>query len=97
MVTFLLAVTLSWIAPTERENGDELTAEEIGGYEIKVNCGGNIEHFNTENLIYQFEEFENCEFYLAVFDTNGVYSVFVKAEPIDLLPAPPPPMRGGIR
>lgn len=76
-----------WEPPSHRENGEQLTATEIGGYEVrfrqyetqiynyllqKPNAGDAI----LINYLEGYYEFE-----VAVFDTNGMYSRFVPVTP----------------
>ena len=96
MIETLVIVMLSWNPPTERVNGVMMTANEIGGYEIKAKCTNfPIEVFQTQELVYEIEVTEpsNCEFYVATYDTDGIYSDFVKA----VSPTLKAPTRGGIR
>lgn len=80
-------VTLDWYIPTERENGDYLELDEIGGYEIKYKKttdskfttvqinDGSVDSYNLGNLSGTYE------FYISAYDTNGIFSEFVKIQP----------------
>ena len=74
---------LTWTHPNQRENGQFLELNEIGGYEIRyrkttdtrytyivINSNRVTEYTHTNALDTEFE--------IAVFDSNGVYSRFVK-------------------
>ncbi|WP_081640140.1 hypothetical protein [Simiduia agarivorans] len=80
-------VLIMWAPPSHRENGDQLTPSEIGGYEVrfreyeaptytyllqKPNAGDAI----LINYLEGYYEFE-----VAAFDTNGLYSRFVPVTP----------------
>jgi len=96
MINTLLVVMLSWNPPAERVNGSALAAKEIGGYEIRADCSNvPIKVFQTQELVYEIEvpDPSNCEFYVATYDTDGIYSDFVKA----VSPTLKAPTRGGIR
>lgn len=81
-------VTLSWEHPKEREDGTYLELQEIGGYSIKTHLLNNsfytyyqvpgntvlsyvIENYTPETVIE-----------IAVYDTTGLYSVYVEAQKI---------------
>jgi hypothetical protein len=74
-------VTISWTPPAERMNGDAITADEIGGYEVKTECNGESETAVQESSPYTStaDTFDGCEFYVRVFDTDGLYSNWVEA------------------
>lgn len=96
LLNIIAAVTLSWTAPVERVNGQPMSVDEIGGYEIRVECPDKSpEVFTTDGLIYEFMdgEMKECDFYIAVYDTDGLYSDFVKA----VTPTIRAPTRGGFR
>jgi len=81
------SVVLDWRTPDQRENGDYLELDEIGGYEIRYRKDGEsnaisvvIEdpyatHYELAGLtgIYEFS--------IAVYDVNGLYSRFVSLTP----------------
>ena len=80
-------VTLDWYIPNERENGDYLELDEIGGYEIKYKKtgdskftvvqinDGSVDRYNLGNLSGSYE------FYIATFDADGIFSEFVQIQP----------------
>jgi len=78
------AVTISWNHPNQRENGTFLQLDEIGGYQIRyrkptdtsytyMTLNGN----RTTEYIFS-DATQDLEFEIAVFDTTGLYSQFVK-------------------
>ena len=81
------SITLYWSAPIERVNGELMTLEEVGGYEIRYRK--NNEMFYSNILIedssveqYTLAGISNAKDYVievAVFDSLGVYSDFVVA------------------
>ena len=80
-------VQLSWETPTTREDGQSLYHYEIGGYEIKYR---NVNDDEYHYLILLAEDSDNpadgtsvelsddgtYEFSVAVFDVNGLYSLY---------------------
>lgn len=77
-------VTLAWGEPTERANGEKLYKTDIGGYQIRyklpsatsytvVNVLPGVTSYSFSNLVgdYIFE--------IATYDTNNVFSQFVRA------------------
>lgn len=78
---------LSWSHPTQRENGEYLELDEIGGYELRyrenslqpfnsiVLKGSRTTSFNLDNLR------ANNDYQIAVFDSQGLYSEFVPITP----------------
>ena len=84
--TDTIDVTLYWNTPQERENGETLDVNEIGGYEIRyrldggeyqsitINDGAVDQHLFTDLTAGDYE------FQIATFDTDGVYSEFVAAQ-----------------
>lgn len=77
-------ITITWGHPSQREDGSFLELDEIGGYEIRyrkpngarftyINLNGNrtTEHVFTGPV-------KDLEFEIAVFDTLGLYSSYVK-------------------
>ena len=89
-------VTLSWTAPIERVNGNVMSADEIGGYEILTKCPGQPDaSYIVQSVVYTLEGqgIRDCEFYVATYDTDGIYSEFVKAVGTTIRA----PTRGGIR
>lgn len=80
-------VAVYWSPPTERENGEYLELDDIGGYELRYKRKNDTEF--TSIFIddggtdaYYFDNLEGeYEFELATFDTAGLYSQFVKVTP----------------
>jgi hypothetical protein len=80
------AVTISWSHPSHRENGLFLALDEIGGYEIRYRkpAATSYKHITlkgnsaTEYTFTDEEDSQDLEFEIAVFDTDGLYSQFVK-------------------
>lgn len=80
-------VTLYWSAPLERVNGDAMSANDIGGYEIRYRLR-NESAYATVALSASVNQWsittathsDNYIFEVAVFDTDGIYSDFVRAE-----------------
>jgi hypothetical protein len=80
-------VVLMWSPPTERENGEYLLDTELGGYEIRYRKS-ELEDYEViviENGLiteYEFTDLDgDFEFEIAVFDSSGLYSVFVAIKP----------------
>lgn len=81
------AVILQWQRPEQRENGEYLEADEIGGYELRYKKL-NSDEFNylvvedgwRESFEFQQELIGAYEFQIAAFDTNGLYSEFVSLQ-----------------
>lgn len=78
------SIVLKWSASTERENGQPLSIEEIGGYELRYTLAGSS--VSQSVLIpdggatsYEFKDIPvgSHSFEIAVFDTDGLYSDFV--------------------
>lgn len=77
-------VVLQWQRPEQRENGEYLEADEIGGYELrykKINTD-EFSHLVVEDGWLESFEFQEklvgaYQFQIAAFDTNGLYSEFV--------------------
>jgi len=80
-------VTLQWQRPVQRENGEYLEGDDIGGYELRyreltdkdfqvvIIEDGWREDYELTDLQGEFE------FQIAAFDVNGLYSNFVALEP----------------
>lgn len=79
-------VTLYWNTPQERENGEPLDTNEIGGYEIRYRLVGEdfesvvVDDATVDQYLFSDLATGDYEFEIAVFDTNGVYSEFVAAQ-----------------
>lgn len=80
-------VILRWYPPVERVNGELMLPSEIGGYEIRYKPKDDA-HFQSVVLDasfippYVFNDIDfpdNMIFEIAVFDTDGIYSDFVRA------------------
>ena len=74
---------LTWSHPIKRENGQYLELDEIGGYEIRYrkttdNRFTYIVINSNQTTEYTHADASDTEFEIAAFDTNGVYSRFVK-------------------
>lgn len=80
-------VVIEWFIPSERENGEYLELDEIGGYEIRYKLksassyqsvvvkDGGIDRYSLGELSGTYE------FQIATFDVNGLYSEFVTISP----------------
>lgn len=76
-------VKITWGSPKQRENGQFLELEEIGGYEIRYRRPSDSQYThitvkNNETVEYTVDDAADVEFEIAVFDTSGIYSQFVK-------------------
>lgn len=74
---------LTWSHPNQRENGQFLELNEIGGYEIRYRKITDTRYtyivLNSNRITeYTLANANDTEFEIAVFDSNGVYSRFVK-------------------
>jgi hypothetical protein len=74
---------ITWTHPDARENGQFLELYEIGGYEIRYRKLTDSRYtyivINSNKITeYTHADATDTEFEIAVFDTNGVYSRFVK-------------------
>jgi hypothetical protein len=80
-------LTLIWSQPDARENGDFLSSDEIGGYEIRLkDLDGKVVRsiVITDPGRNQVNIGQNSGAYLydiATFDNRGLYSMFVSIEP----------------
>lgn len=79
------ATKITWSHPTARENGVYLELDEIGGYEIRYRntADGDYTYVTltgNETTEYIPPIIEGAEFEIAVFDTQGIYSQFVKVQ-----------------
>lgn len=76
-------VTIQWVHPTQRENGDYLELDEIGGYEIRVrpaNSSSYTYHTITGNQTTNYvlgNYTSTMTIEIAVYDAEGLYSQFV--------------------
>ena len=81
-------MALRWEVPTQRENGDYLDITEIGGYELRYKLTGasSYTYLTIDDPWQQEYIFDwlsgSYEFQIAVFDKNGLYSQFIKLNPI---------------
>ena len=73
--------SLSWDIPSLRENGDDLSLNEIAGYEIVYRLINEasytvitVEDNNSSSHDIQNMSAGNYEFMIAVFDSDGLYS-----------------------
>ncbi|MDQ2076189.1 fibronectin type III domain-containing protein [Marinimicrobium sp. ABcell2] len=79
-------VVLEWVRPTERENGDFLEGEEIGGYEVRYRLPGEEEVQSVmipDGWVERYEITlisEAYEFEIATYDSEGLYSDFVQLQ-----------------
>lgn len=82
------AVRLEWATPEQRENGNYLELNEIGGYEIRYQAGADAEPTSivVEDPYATAHELTVSEgvylFSIAAYDTDGLYSEFVSIEPV---------------
>lgn len=80
-----IRVSLSWKAPVKRENGEAMTINEVGGYEITSFVGQHKVNTIVINdgkvLTKTLDTQSNVTFKIAAFDTNGLYSQFVVLNP----------------
>jgi hypothetical protein len=90
------SLTLSWSAPTSRENGINLKIEEIGGYEIRgFNSNNERKYTHTitngrtlQHSILLTSTNGATRFEIAAYDINNLYSKFVAVVPVSE-PKPP--------
>ncbi len=76
---------ITWNHPNQRENGQYLELSEIGGYEIRYRTTADssftyVTLAGNEITEYTPSVIEGLEFEIAVFDTQGIYSKFVKIQ-----------------
>jgi hypothetical protein len=90
-------VIYEWNKPTERENGEPLAAEEIGGYEIRVTpATGEPIHILVQDpsaLSFELSDHPGGDYTasIAVYDINGLYSNFVEITGrVNAIPPLPP-------
>src|SRR5690606_8236454 len=79
-------VAIYWSTPNQRENGEYLEFDEIGGYELRYKLTSE-EVYKTICLAPDIEEYFfyylecDYEFEIATFDTDGLYSKYVAINP----------------
>lgn len=77
-------ITITWGHPNQREDGSFLELDDIGGYEIRYRkpAGTRYTYINLNgNRTTQYEftgPVQDLEFEIAVLDTTGLYSRYVK-------------------
>lgn len=78
------SVVLNWAAPTERNNGEPLTVDELGGYELRYQLAGTADQLTVivpdgKATTYRVDGLPGGShvFEIAAYDTNGLYSEFV--------------------
>lgn len=80
-------IMLYWTEPTERANGDPLSSDEIGGYEIRYKQASEDSYSSyivsgnevTQLLLENIPNPASQTIEVAVFDTDGIYSDYVEA------------------
>ena len=79
-------ITLYWSPPLERTNGDPMGIDEIGGYEIRYRSDNSapfksivISDPTVDQWTFTLSQAEASVVEVAVFDTDGIYSDFVRA------------------
>lgn len=79
-------VAIYWSTPDQRENGEYLEYDEIGGYELRYKLRSE-EVYKTIYLEADLEEYifdyleGDYEFEIATFDTDGLYSKYASINP----------------
>ena len=80
------SVSLYWSAPIQRINGEDISFEELGGYEIRYSKDAGESYTRIvidDPLIEQYHiddlQGDDYQFEVAVFDASGLYSDFVTA------------------
>lgn len=86
----VIADTLTWKPPTERENGEKMDLSEVGGYELHGfdAFGNRIWQLVTEDgkrTSYDAPD-GPVTFKIAAYDADGLFSEFVTITPSKLLP-----------
>ncbi|WP_151054848.1 fibronectin type III domain-containing protein [Cellvibrio sp. KY-YJ-3] len=82
-----VGVRVSWVTPTQRENGEYLEFNEIGGYEILYrpsNSNAYVKEIITDTDTTHYERSDigaDTIFQIAVFDKNGLYSRYLQLIP----------------
>ncbi len=80
------SVTIYWEKPLLRANGEPLNYSDIGGYEVRYKSkdDANYQYIRvTDSSVTQFSiqnvNLAKTTFEVAAFDTEGIYSNFVRA------------------
>jgi len=98
----MIELTFSWDEPNKRENGDDMTTDEIGGYEFRFLEEGEDDYQpvvmpREDSPITSYSvmvpEGEH-EYSIAAFDTDGLYSDFVSLTASVNRPSRPGPVLG---
>lgn len=82
-------VVLYWTAPTRRENGAHLDISQVGGYEVRYKLRSQNQYTYVTipdgyTDAYYFDYLKgDYEFEIAAFDINGLYSQFVRINPVE--------------
>lgn len=91
----------SWNPPTQRENGETLKSEEIGGYVVAYRKEG--DNAFKEVIVRNATEyaitvpFGNYEVKAQCFDTNGLYSNWSTTKKFTVKTAPKKPLYPSVR
>lgn len=79
------SAVLRWAVPTERENGEPLAVEDIGGYEIRYRSGDADESNSVivpdgSATSFTLNELTDAAYTIevAAYDTDGLFSEFVQ-------------------
>lgn len=81
------AVAIYWNAPSQRENGEYLDLQDVGGYEIRYRLRNQANYQSVRindayTDSYYFDYLEgDYQFEIATFDSTGLYSRFVPVMP----------------
>lgn len=81
------SVVLMWSRPEQRENGDYLEGDEIGGYEIRYRTSeqDDYEIITIDDgwqVTYEFTDLVGpVQFQISAYDRDGLYSKFVDIRP----------------
>lgn len=82
-------VVLYWTAPSRRENGAHLDISQVGGYEVRYKLRSQNQYTYVTipdgyTDAYYFDYLKgDYEFEIAAFDINGLYSQFVRINPVE--------------
>lgn len=80
-------VRIEWVPPYQRENGEDLQINEIGGYEIRYKPSNSNLYVNEVISVGNITSLEidtieiGSTILIAAFDTNGLYSRFIELTP----------------